>query len=973
MSNSSAQFGKSTRPICCFHIVLFFLPIVGITLSTVHLVVFGVTSSVSTSKFKEVFKEIKFVLNQKPFDQITVIDSQSSCASDLSPVVFSIYPGTEGSESMYSNELQYETKSQHLHNWENKKLCSKLSKYTYYDLLLKFTQPSSGMCPDNTKLCGYLDKLNQLLCMPINEPCPINYLTLTSTNEVPKDYNQKDISKLTSVELGSNKYLHYSNGIEDGYSLINITASQGDICIVRNKFIELYPEYARGYLESRTPDKKEELRCLLKNDKEIISDSFTKLDTVSYYQYYTWNEIDSLIDELPNYPVTSTSSHKISLFKGILQGINHSCVKNSMPITIERVDFNIKWHEGLWYIIICVFSLYCSSYAFIFFHCFCLCPKHPKHFERYMILTIVFIGLGLAGYIFGITIFTMMKFDPACFYGEMFHLINIYNEELVRSIALFCFNSFILIIPLVSYFTCRKVYIYRFGDKPRTVVVETPENANFKQDAIPLQIGYVPVDIHKHIDTNLLEKETTPFIFEALDDPNTQQQQDVTADKTQSYSDLITKYAKSDNGTVVDNSKVELPKVVDKLELWIINKNLHKEEITAFHFVGVNGLYTGTKDGTVSFWGLDFVKRAWKCGQVQEKMHDSAIKAILQSVNFIYLLTLAEEPIVKAWEFTKKGFKLYRIVELHNKEILTLEIVNEFRVASAGRDGIIQLWTANRPFDLRHTLKVGVKNIQNADELPVTLVNVGKKEEHPLDNNNNDINNNENNNNDNNNDNLDSQNNLNRETNNDGNPQIVNNDITNDDNTYTIYSILQLHQSRTIVASCKSSKNSMLELWDSNLGVYKGRINSIYTTHRKGMVELASKMVAVSGDRRVHVVDPNKYVILGEFTQDGMGDILNAGGLVWLDLYSILYFNDTNLMQIFALDHSVMFNGETYGLNKGSCFAQSGNHLIFANKFKGITVYKMIYKDKSEFVTLVEANPQTGGDIAKYQSEKPEN
>ena len=234
MSNSSAQFGKSTRPICCFHIVLFFLPLVGVGLSVFHLLL---AAFISPIEYKDVFKEIKSVLNQKPFEQITVTDSQSSCTSDLSPVVFSIYPGTEGSESIYSDELQYETKSRELYNWENKKLCSKLSKYTYYDLLLKFTQPSSGMCPDNTKLCGYLDKLNQLLCMPINEPCPINYLTLTSSDEVPKDFNQKDKSKLTSIDLGSNKYLHYSNGIEDGYSLINITASQGDICIVRNKFI----------------------------------------------------------------------------------------------------------------------------------------------------------------------------------------------------------------------------------------------------------------------------------------------------------------------------------------------------------------------------------------------------------------------------------------------------------------------------------------------------------------------------------------------------------------------------------------------------------------------------------------------------------------------------------------------------------------------------------------------------------------
>ena len=961
MSNSSAQFGKSTRPICCFHIVFFFVPAIGVILTTFHIAFFF-------PKSKDVFKEIKSLLNQRPFDQITVTDSVSSCTSGLTPVVFSLYPGTKGRQTLrYLETFTGQTQPSNLYKWENKVLCSKLSAYTYYDLLLKFSQPSGSTCPDNTRLCGYLDKLNQLLCMPINEPCPINYLTITSINEAPKDYNRKDLSKLTSVELGNNKYLHYSNGIEDGYSLINITASQGDICIVRNKFIELYPEYEHGYDGHRTRDEKDELRCLLRNENEIISDAFIKLDTVLYYTFYTWNEINSVIDELPYYTISTNSFQKINLFKGILQGINRSCLKSSMQVTIERLDFNIKWHDSLWFINIALFSLYCCSYAFIFFHCFCLCPKHPKHFERYMVVTFVFFGIALAGYVFGIVLFTMTKIDPACFYGEMFHLINIYNEEIVRAIASFCFNSVLLIIPLVSYFTCRKIYIYRFGEKPRTVVVETPENVNFKQDLIPLQIGYVPVDMNKNIDTCLDDK--TPLIKETKDDPNIQQ--DRTAENTYTYSDLVNKY-KSDGEQVFDKSKFELPKIVDKLEVWIINKNLHNAEITAFHLYGDHGLYTGCKNGTVCVWGLDYAKRTWKMAKVQEHMHDGPIKIIHQSINFIYLLTVAETPVIKVWEFTKKGFKLFREIVQHSKEILTLEIVNEYRMASAGKDGNIQLWTANRPFDLRHTLKVGNENNQNPVEPPVTLINVARNERQ-IENNNNNDNNNENNNNDNNNENnnegLDSQNNLNIDANNEENPE----NIDSQDNTYIIYSILQLNQSRTIVASCKNNKNGILELWDSNLGVFKGRIKSIYTTHRKGMVELASKMVAVSGDRCVHVVDPNKLEILGMFTEDGMSALPNAGGLVWLNLYSLLYFNDTNLMQIFALDHDVLFNGITYGLNKGTCFAQSGDYLIFANKLNGITIYKMMYKDESEFISLEEAKPQSEGNVLEYQSVQPLN
>ena len=194
----------------------------GVVLGTFHLIFF-------ISHAKPAFQEIKSLLNQKPFDQITPADSAASCASDSTPVVFSSYPGDK---SFGAKEL---------YKWENKVLCSKLSTHTYYELLLKYSQPPGGMCPDNTRLCGYLDNLHQLLCMPINEPCPINYLTITSQNEKPKDFNQKDVSKLTSIDLGNNKYLHYSNGIEDGYSLINITAVQGDVCFLRDKFTELYP------------------------------------------------------------------------------------------------------------------------------------------------------------------------------------------------------------------------------------------------------------------------------------------------------------------------------------------------------------------------------------------------------------------------------------------------------------------------------------------------------------------------------------------------------------------------------------------------------------------------------------------------------------------------------------------------------------------------------------------------------------
>ena len=58
-------------------------------------------------------------------------------------------------------------------------------------------------CANGFKSCGYLDTLDQKLCIKNDEECPINDLIINNAKEGPKDY--------ITIPLNNNKYLHYTN------------------------------------------------------------------------------------------------------------------------------------------------------------------------------------------------------------------------------------------------------------------------------------------------------------------------------------------------------------------------------------------------------------------------------------------------------------------------------------------------------------------------------------------------------------------------------------------------------------------------------------------------------------------------------------------------------------------------------------------------------------------------------------------
>ena len=98
--------------------------------------------------------------------------------------------------------------------------------FTYYDStyesLLTSSVKKGEPCPDNTKQCGILDTLGNIMCIDVNTDCPINLILVTEDNNIPSEYKYT----FTTVKL-NNTYLHYTNEAIDKYILAKFLKKDG--------------------------------------------------------------------------------------------------------------------------------------------------------------------------------------------------------------------------------------------------------------------------------------------------------------------------------------------------------------------------------------------------------------------------------------------------------------------------------------------------------------------------------------------------------------------------------------------------------------------------------------------------------------------------------------------------------------------------------------------------------------------------
>ena len=106
-------------------------------------------------------------------------------------------------------------KEQFIINWSHNNLkINRFSKFNYVDFITEILYNNG-----TGKICG-VDSKNNSLYFPENEECPINYISITKTQN---DINGNIFKNLTTLSLNNGQYLHYTNENINGKIYVQTT------------------------------------------------------------------------------------------------------------------------------------------------------------------------------------------------------------------------------------------------------------------------------------------------------------------------------------------------------------------------------------------------------------------------------------------------------------------------------------------------------------------------------------------------------------------------------------------------------------------------------------------------------------------------------------------------------------------------------------------------------------------------------
>ena len=377
------------------------------------------------SKMEQIIHFYNFYTKNKSaklIKTILSIDPKNDCPENSFPFSFYEYPGTkqgcliskknleEGSCGLFTKifrnyENIEETDKKSFEVIFGKKLCA--IPFNEKDYINNLVNVKGG------KLCGKIDSIGNKLYVNTEEDCPINDIII---NKVKK------IDKYTTIEFIENElYLHFSNENvdedKDYYLLTNesFKISEGLPCINPGKINTYHIQY-----------------LLSKANKSYICDTFInneRLDTrykpltlINKTNLYNDNGIN--LDEYYDYPFKGIN---LNLYQLGYIGIDKNFISNILDNSdrfISNINRILNYYEYNKYIILMIFS-------FLFLIIVNLIFKYFIVDITIYILTIIFLGFGLANLTLNIfIIFLLREFNSLSDYYSNKNNDKIFNGQL---------------------------------------------------------------------------------------------------------------------------------------------------------------------------------------------------------------------------------------------------------------------------------------------------------------------------------------------------------------------------------------------------------------------------------------------------------------------------------------------------------------------------------------------------------------
>ena len=235
--------------------------------------------------------------------------------------------------------------TKNLSNFNKIHFCYKRGDKNYNDLINNI-MPSDdyNKCQNSThKVCGFFDSLNNIICLPNNEPCPmITTFLISDSKEYLENYKNK-YDNDAEINIIDNVFLY----ILVSHSPLNIATVWNNNNNYNNKIfnnfrIDLSQPCLGGQINPKSEllfdlmKNKYTLTCdLYKNGTEIIDNLYIVLNEENYLDFLNdnnFNELNKKIFEPFNINLTDK---KMKLYAKSYPGWSSKCLINS-PDTFEN-------------------------------------------------------------------------------------------------------------------------------------------------------------------------------------------------------------------------------------------------------------------------------------------------------------------------------------------------------------------------------------------------------------------------------------------------------------------------------------------------------------------------------------------------------------------------------------------------------------------------------------------------------------
>ena len=260
----------------------------------------------------------------------------NGCGCKNSNNAYDYYPNICPEENCINIE---EIEPRNFSNYNHIHFCYKRGSKNYGDLIYNLLPSESyNKCQNEThRVCGFIDSLRNIICLPKNETCPMITTFLISKDKQYIEYYKKKFDENAEIINITDASLY----VLKSHSALNIATTwksdyEYDIRIYNNFRVDLSQPCLGGHTSPKSElifdlmKNKYEISCdTYKNGTEMIDNLYTVLDQENYLDYLSDNDFLELNDKLFKPFDIDLSNKNIQLYAKSYPGWNSKCYKES--------------------------------------------------------------------------------------------------------------------------------------------------------------------------------------------------------------------------------------------------------------------------------------------------------------------------------------------------------------------------------------------------------------------------------------------------------------------------------------------------------------------------------------------------------------------------------------------------------------------------------------------------------------------